>query len=358
MKNKFILLILIFNIFFVGCSNTKPLNQRLVINGIGIDLDIQTNKYLVTLQTLDFENKNSQKEPSVKVIELEGDSITDALNKLHKESGFEPLYSQNTIIIFGQEAAQNGINKILDFFIRNYETRLNVKICVAKGEASRLLKIKSNDKTVKAESISDIIDKNLNSDLIHFTRDLFCDISDSFLPIFTVSDSNQKIVFDSIGIFSDGKLSKILDKDDSKTILLLKGIKNLNYIISCDESQNINVKIKESSSSINFDIIDNIPTFDIKIKIKTEISELGNPLSNIIDSNSKQFLQQIKSNLYEKIKKDCTQTTFNMINSNLDILNFKRCILKKRPKEFQKFIHNDNLEEIIKNAKYNVLFTD
>ena len=145
-----------------GCSVPgRELSDTLIIQGIAVDT--VDNGYKVTVEAL-----NNSKNASVngegagekisKFYEAEDENIAVAFEKVCMLSGKEPLYSHNRVIVFGEPAAKLGLDRVLDFFIREYNTRATIPVAVAKGgEGGELLRADPGKDVVHAQMIEDVI---------------------------------------------------------------------------------------------------------------------------------------------------------------------------------------------------------
>ena len=97
LKNVNLVLILIFPMIFLsfGLKKQNEIHEKLMIQGIGIDL--LDNKYKVTVQAYDFKNPENKDEPKIKIIESESETVSSALQNIKKIIGLYPMYSQNKV---------------------------------------------------------------------------------------------------------------------------------------------------------------------------------------------------------------------------------------------------------------------
>lgn len=136
-KACFLLFCFMLLLFTPGCSQVNQLNERLIVNGIGVD--IEDGAYVVTMHVFDAQRASAGGEESqdIVVVTGRGRSVIDAFNAITLQSGKEPLFSQNLVLIVGEETAKSGMNNVIDFFIRYYETRPTVELFVAKERTAR-----------------------------------------------------------------------------------------------------------------------------------------------------------------------------------------------------------------------------
>lgn len=368
------------SIFFMsGCSRTVQLHERMVIQGIGVDL--AENGYKVTIQALDFKNSQGGTEPSVKLIELKGKSLLEALENSKKQSGLIPMYSQNLVLIVGKSLATSGMDNFLDFFIRHYEARPTVKVCVSETDAAQVLSLKREGKNIQAKEISDLIPESLHSDVMHFVGSLHGKTSDPYCAYLSIQnngkenitpgknqsedegdnsseqdtkngtesqeENNEELLsMTGIAFFSGDKMLGVETQNGFLGALAVKGIQGLGvYNIHSENLGDISLDIVKTKSKISVNT--NEKRFYIDIELGTNALEVTpNQGANI----GKAEQEQIEKQLDDEIKLICEQTIRKLINLNSDIFRFQKVILNSDPKYFQN--HNENLKEILKEFDY------
>ena len=87
------------------------LNQRLIVQGIGIDKNV--DGYKITLIVLDTDNKD--KENSVKLVYAEGKTVKKALYELENQRGKKLLLSQCLFVMMDRNAVSE-CRKTLSYF--------------------------------------------------------------------------------------------------------------------------------------------------------------------------------------------------------------------------------------------------
>jgi spore germination protein KC len=361
-QNLNLLLICILPVIFLffGIKKQSELHDKLMIQGIAIDLDYENyenknnnnNKnYKLTVQAYDFKNPEDKNEPKVRVIESSGISISEALENLKKITGLTPLYSQNKIIIFSENLAKNGIIKIIDFFSRYYENRPSVKLRIAQNNAGDFLKIipENNNKIIKASEIRDLVDEKSDTNILDFEKEVKTPISDACL-MFLEKNPQNLIQCESTAVFNYDKLIKIMDKNDSIAIQILKnspkpGIYVFDYnknLISC-KIETPRTKIKSKLNQEN-----NLPEFDIFIKLNANLFESEQNFENI-----KSIEINIEKELNNNLKLLCEKVINESTKENCDLFKFGKILRNSNPKYF-KSIEKDWKSKILPNIKYNI----
>ena len=353
MRNKILNLSFVFVIImlFSGCSEQHQLHQKLIIQGISIDKN--SNNYKVTVQALDFQNPMSEDEPSLKIIEISGESVTKALDNISKKTSLKPVYSQNLVLILGEEAAKTGVNNFIDFFVRHCETRPKVKICVTKNQASEIFKLKYGEKNIKSKNIHDLIPQKLNSDILHFVSNLKNSHTDPWAAWLDVEekDNNKELVLKGVGVFKEDKLISLLDNQDAFGFMILKNVPNFNScIINTEQTGEITCVINNSKTEIKPEINNNIK-FRINLNINSSVFSLDKN-KNFYTHNFEETKKILENKLSEQIKQICNNTLNKILKLNIDVFEFSKILRNSYPKYF-KLIRN-NWREHLKNIEFEI----
>ena len=341
MRRKFllILMLLMSMVFVSGCSGHQQLNQKLVVQGIGIDQSGEV--YTVTVQALDFQNPIDEDEPNIKIVETQGNSLTEALDNISKRTSLRPVYSQNLILIVGEEAAKSGVNNFIDFFVRHCETRPKVEICVSKNKASEILKIKSGEKALKSKNIHDLIPIELNSDVLHFVSNLKNGKSDPWMAWLEIEDKNgiKDIHLKGVGIFKEDKLYDFLEGENAFGFMILKGVPKFDScIVNSEEAGNVTCAIEKSVPKINVEISeDKIPKFNISLQISASTFSLD---KNFYTHSFEDISQIVEKQLEEKINLICSNLVQKTLDSNLDLFEFSKILRNSNPNYFKQVQKN------------------
>ena len=357
MKCKRIAIVILLSLMLVlsGCSNSKQIHQRLIIQGIAIDKVM--DEYNVTVQIFDTKGESNDGEDSntMSIMESRGRSVADAFEEISKQSGRKPLYSQNLMIVVGEDTAKDGIENVLNFFVRYYESRPSVNLFISKGQASDILTYEKDGEIVPAKDIS-MLAKNgkvsaasFNSTLLDFATAFEGGIKDAGACLLTKDDQNIKT--SGTAVFEKDKLSGFLNERETKGSLLLnKEIKNLEETVAIEGIGKVSYDIISSKSKAKVRIEDNKPIFDIDICANISILEIAKEPNKELkekdfDNINNKIQEQIRSLVSESINK----TVFEY---NSDIFNFTKLIKNNQTSYFRTI--ESNPKETLKKSSYNV----
>ena len=353
-RKKFFVIIFVFALLSLsGCAEHSQLHQKLIIQGIGIDSS--ENEYVITVQALDFKNPAKEDEPSTKILEIKGNSLINALENISKQTSQTPVYSQNMIIILSESIVKNnGVSNFMDFFIRHFEARPKVKICVVKESASEYLKIKTEDKKVlKAKDIHDLIPAGLNSDVLHFVSNLKSNISSPYLSWIDMQNQNnsKQVGLKGIGIFLEDNLIKFIDADEALAFMVLKSVPNFGtFTVENEKLGKIMCSLEKSGVKTIVNLEEDIPKYTVNLNLEIFVFSMSNKLE--FDSD-----EEIKSGISEEFSKKiatlCSAAIGNFLAQGLDVFDFGKLLKNSYPSYYKKI--GNEWKNNLKNCKHEVI---
>lgn len=350
-SNILLLVIMIFPlVFLAGCSDSEQLHQKLVIQGIGIDSE--GSGYRVTVQAFGFQNLKSEDEPGIRLIELRGNTVMEALSGISLRTGLNPLYSQNLLLVIGSKTAAKGVRGFIDFFIRYYEARPTVKICVSKVEAYEILGLNNSGKLVSAKEIQALIRDDIKSDILHFVGDMENNLSDPVTACLNIETegSNKYIVSDGLAIFSGDRVIDFMDGNNTLGVLLLRGVSDLGvYNIETENSAKASCRIEKVSTKIGTFVDENVRRFNIQINIEAGLYELEGGFG---PKGPGAFRRDLENKLSGSLETVCREACRSSVNINTDIFHLGKILLNSRPSYF-KSIEN-SWKGSIKGSDFNI----
>ena len=359
-----ILLLLTVILAFGGCSShnsTLELKNRLIVQGIGIDkADGQLSVSVQALNTDVSSNSAASSAPDevVKYYCVKGKSVSEAIGKLSDITGSDPLISQNRIVVFGREFAQEGIEDYLDDFVRTTQNRTTVCVAVADGKAEDIIFARLGENIVPARRAEQIIrstdfNANVVSTRVFELLNTFSDgTASAALPVLkcTKGDKTDTIEITSTAIFKDERLIDETE-DEIATGILWANDRIGNGEITFDDENGVTItaKVIKSKTKIKTKIKDGKPCFDIKIKCSLDISEVNKnvfqvmELSEISDIGS--CAEQTIKNYVENSINEC------IMNESADVFGFGRRLKRTCPRYYKANV--DDWSEVMKACEYN-----
>ncbi|MDR3178906.1 MAG: Ger(x)C family spore germination protein [Oscillospiraceae bacterium] len=350
----------LFILFFSGCSGQRQFHDRLIVLGIGVDFSEE--KYKATVSVFDANSSSSEKEIKPKILQSEGVSVFDALSKINIETGEHLTYTHNIFLLIGEEVAKKGVNSIMDFFVRYYESRANVSLFSVKGLASEIMNFKvSKDETITPGAIEEIANadflsaKEVGSNILKFVSSLQNATSDPETLCIKIekTENNNFVKSEGLAVFSDDKLSGFLDADESLGVMLLAHkARDATKFIKIPEIGDVNFSITDSNNKYDFSTSSAKFICNTSINVKASIYEI-----NRADSFSNVPLENYFHELEKKLKENLEFLANKVINKVIykyesDILCIGQRLFQNNPEYYKKVFNN--WKTAIKNAEYNV----
>ena len=310
----------IFLISLTSCEKAgTELSELMIIQGIGID--VAGDGYKVTVEILNNEQSGSPSGDSAsdnktKIYSAEGETVAQALRTLITKSGNEPLFAHNRVIIIGDEAANRKLSDIIDFFVREYDSRVTQLLCVAKDiEAEKVIRAKLLEDTVKSEILENMLDESYNQSLAPSVRVIDAvnimksETSVLCIPAVTVTKNGENEDYKLSGCALYGRdetFSKYISEGDAEGMAFLTdNIKEGYFSAELPNGQKASFLINKGKT--HFDISDNNGTlrFNVKIEISCDMEEV---YGAEFFSTEYDFFQKLESAVKETITKKCENT--------------------------------------------------
>ncbi len=342
---KTISVLLIF-VLMTGCSSVEiiELNERLIIEAIGIDY--KNGYYNVTIEGLDSfsagSDTNSISAPSLtKCFSFKGETIGMAMNSISVITGQIPLFSQARVLILGLETAESKLSEVLDFFRREYTTRTDILIAIAKETAESVVAADYGENV----SAGNIIEAALESSrytgtcsympLYRFISSVLSKADSPYCPL--ISTKTNPFT-DKKEIYPEGTV--ILKKDES-VFLTPEETLSLNVINKRIQNGDITVQTKDGLCTLEIidcktkkrcTILKEKAIIDIEVNLRCDIPEYQ---SESFSGLSKKEIEEIAELAAEKIAVLLSDTVNKVYFSlNTDIFNFGRMMNLKNNEFF------------------------
>lgn len=270
-----------------GCWNSRELDTLAIVMGAGVDKATDSSKIQVTVQIVKPGEIKSQKNDSGGGSEKAfwnfsstGDTIFGALRGLTRKSSRKMFFPHNQLLIFGQDIAKDGVQKYIDFYVRDPETRVGVQVMISKGRAEEILDTKSVFEKIPANSIVKMIEVETAATsqtraikLRDFITLLMSKTSAAIAPFIEVSEEGDEKVamISGMAVFKGDKMIGELDKIEGRGLSWVLGEVKSTIIEVEDPSNNkVSMETIRASGKMVPELRNN------KIIMKVNIMEEGN----------------------------------------------------------------------------------
>lgn len=276
----------------------KDIRNRLVIQGIGIDIE-KDSSYTVTLQVIDTNSsaaasEESASQPPLEVYKVKGDTIYTAIKTVTESEGKTPLYSQNRIIILGKSITEKNMDNVIDFFVRDVENSSSVYVAAAEKTAAEILETKSGDEYVSARNLKNSID-SYEYDARICATSLYELISrynsaskDFAMPLLAVKEKNgeKDVEISGTALFNNTRYRDVISKDDTVYLnILYNKVYNTALSYSMEDNTRISLNVVKCNTNRKVRLENGKPIFKIKVTMNADISEISGGVSAIMTNS-------------------------------------------------------------------------
>ena len=369
-KNPMLLVFLIIIIFFMPYSIYSPGENRNkgIVTAIGIDKNSEI--YEVSLLTIiptpdpTFKDKTS-------IITGKGNSIAKAINSAQLAMGRKVGLAHAKTTIVSENMLKEDIMKEIDYLSRVASLPENTVFICCNQTAKKFIETSKNMEKNIGLKLEQVVGFNANNiyvtdtSLESFYKGYYSDLKSSVVGYFSIenndknsdsgaklldseeqeSKSNETIVNEGQAILlKNGKMVKKLNIDELNGINLLN--KNaLNQIIKIDNVKfkdslyNLNYKVKNKSVLTTTEFENNIPVYNIQLKLGLELVEIEGD-HNLIKMNTEfsDLNDEIREKLDKNIKRQFTNSIQILKDNKTDIIGVNEQFFKENRKQYKAYI--------------------
>ena len=341
----------------------KDIRNRLVIQGIGIDVQ-KDGKYSVTIQAIDTNaqaasSSDSASQPPLKAYQVNGDTIYTALKSVTETEGKIPLYSQNRIIILGKSITEENMADVIDFFVRDVENSSSVYIAAAEKTAGEILQAKNGEELISARSIETGISsyeydaRIFNMQLYDLINRYNSSTKDFAIPLLTLKDKDgeKSVEISGTALFNSTKYREKISKDQTVFLnILYDRVNNTALAYDYEDNKKVSLNIVSSKTERKVELQNGKPVFKIKVKMQADISEISGGVSSGMKTRDIEKIKTAGEKYIEKETKKLLNSLYNEYNS--DSVGLARLIYIYEQDFFKQ--NEKNLDSVLQNSVYEV----
>lgn len=276
-----------------SCHKNYQMDDLMFAKVLGIDFDGETYTVTVGLKDSSKESKDS------KVVKTECASVSEGINELSQKADKRVFFGQISVILLGENCAENGIRAVLDFFVRSAEMRFDLPVLVTKGttaaqavESGGAELSEQTESLLKSAETVSVAGSVKISQLVEMNEDRLQAI---YLPYLTFE---PEPALGGYCIFSDDRLYKFLPADISRGINFLNGTFG-SWVFTLDVADDVfTVIISDSKTKIV--LKDGV--FRIDIGFKTAVLQTDSGRRDIKEDVVNEMIEKENAAVHELIK--------------------------------------------------------
>lgn len=331
-----------------GCWGLHELNTLAIVQGVGLDKRADQDQTDVTVQiskpTGSHQSNKEGGNDTAKAywnLTNTGDTFSSALRQFTNDSIRRLYFPHNKVVIFGRHLAKDGVQPYVDFFIREHENRLTVKVLVANHKARAIFEVQPRLENITASDISDLlrnqttIAKSAQVNLKQFASGLMSKTAAPVVPIVDISgeEEKEKLIISGLAVFKKAKLAGELNMAEARGLLWAMGkVKGgILEVAAPDGEGKASFEILRSKSKITPKIQDNKVSFLIKIKEEDMLHSQSSPKNLTLAPISKALGKVKKDAIHNEVMAALKKAK----KLNADIFGFGKIVHKKFPKQWK-----------------------
>lgn len=358
MKLKIKIIIALASLFLLsGCWNYNELNSLAIATSMGIDKEGDNYKVSVLIANSKKDQASSMEgESQTVVFSGTGKSITDAMRSIEALSPKKVYISHLSVVVLSKEVAEDGLDTINDYFLRNPASIKRFYAIVAeKDKAADIVKIISPLESFPSQNIYSNIQVSSHSQAIgasvsysDFVQTMMQKGKEAYLPLVTITGdpkagSNQEglmnveppaiLKIENVALFKGDKMiDKISNRDETMGINLILGhVEEMNVQTACQKGY-INTVLSSVHTNVKINLKKNQPKVTIKIKGLGKMNEIA---CNVDLKNSK-TPGQIEKDIEKKVRELVLRGLKSLQNKKVDTLGIGNLFYKHHPNFFNK----------------------
>ncbi|SDO36348.1 Ger(x)C family spore germination protein [Halobacillus aidingensis] len=309
-----------------GCWDTKELNDVAFVTGVAVEQG-EDAKFKVTVGVANASQLNVQKSegntPSV-TFSLEGNSISELLDKMNVGLTRELRFSHTRTLVIGEEVAREGISGFLDYLERSGQFRNNFTMLIAQNiSAADILKTTfpiqkipslkvHNQSSTLFEQWGGAPDMKLSDFIAALTSRGRQPVAEALTIVGTPKqgqsvENNKKLEPESLitlvglAVFKEDKLIGYLNLEETRNYVWTQDLIQTTLTVPCGEEKYIDVRILNSKSTIHANYDGETPNFQVEIVAESFLN----------GTQCKDNLEKIET--YKKFEKDIEEMVETMI---------------------------------------------
>lgn len=360
----FVLFVLLVLISQSGCWNRVELNEIGTILGTAIDLeddDWVTSYQVVIPQSIATQaGGGGGSQSPVTVFSTRGKTLQEAIRRISLESSRTPFFAHNRVLIISETVAkEKGVAEIVDFYLRDGQSRETMDIVLSKGKARDMLETLTPQEKIPTHAIHRIFQQTESQlsiarrvRLMDFVLMLADPQASAVVPEIRVAGNPSKqssldalkettqqgvLKVGDIGVFKRDKLAGWMKQEQALGIAWLTDqVKSAVISFPCTEKEEagkMSAFVVEQSATKLKPVITN---GKIKMTAEIKLSGILNDTSCNLELNKPESLKKVEKQIEEQIRHDIWTTWTQAQKMKADMLGFGEKIHQQYPKEWKR----------------------
>ncbi|WP_339253313.1 Ger(x)C family spore germination protein [Paenibacillus sp. FSL P2-0136] len=338
-----IALLLLLSLGLTGCWNYAEVDDMAIVAGVAIDKN-ENGKLLLTAEVVDTGGSADKAQAGYKMVSLSGNTMFEIVRNMISMTGKKLFWSHAKAIIISEEAAREGLVKVIDWYSRDTETRSDVFIFVSGEKTAReVLNLNSTTEAILSFELAQMMrdERYTNTaptvEIWDFIDKLETSGINATAPIIHIHRKNGEESERVVGtaVFVKDRMVGKLSGDETKTMLIVKNVLKGGVLAVDDKRGNpaYSLEIISNQTKLKHQMVDGKLQIDIRTVTKTALDEVMTPDGFLKDET----LQDIEQRAAEQLQADILALIHKMQQEyDADIFGFGESLYENQPKLWDK----------------------
>lgn len=300
------------------------------------------------------------------ILYSEGSTVFEAVRNFWNFMDKRPFWGHLDYLLIGEEAAKDGLLKYIDFFSRDPELRLNLKVYITKGlDAKEVIKKGNSENKFVFDRLEGVAENQWGQsvfnvvDLVEVMYILDNEFLSLYIPCVELAklskdekDINESmdIVMGGFAFFNGDKLIGHLNNKMGRGLNWLRNkIKSGVIAVKSPKGHNISLEIIESNTKIEAKITKGQLTVTARVKMSSNIGGMRS-MEDVFTEEIIMYLE----NQQEQIIKDEIESVIKYAQkTKMDIFGAADAVFHKYPIQWED-MYKENWEDTFSNIKFYV----
>ncbi len=342
----------------VGCWNHRELNELGIVLAVGLDQGRTPDEISMTVQVENTAMPSGGgaggggggggggDQKAYVNIRNYGTEVFSIIRDYNSVMTRKLYFPHTLVIILGEDVAKSGLNRYLDFFLRDPELRMTVRLMVVKGTAYDALNQQPYLEQAPAIDFTQLIETQHHNTSETPDVDLFdylvARISPGLVPVVSMigiekTDTGTTSIVAGCAVFGDGRMVGELNGVQTRGMQWITG-KAKSSIVNVNGSDGtVAIEISRVKSKIK-PIIKEDGTPSVKVEIDVT-GNLGSQ-QGVVNQAQPTTMEYLKGELTDYVHAEALLALKLAQEMRSDIFGFGLKFARYHPKEWEKYTDN------------------
>ena len=287
--------------------------------------------------------------PQYMVADATAPTIEQAMNKLNTQVPREIFLPHNSLVIFGKQYAEHGIDRSFDYLDRDRNFRRNELILVTSGEARDLLKAPTTPEGINAMGLRQLVEQYSQNSPVAMSQQLrvireYMQASNA--PIMTQLDLDSKNspVVSGVGIFQGPQLVGSLNTEQSQGLFWMIGpTRDIVLNVPCQGKSGVDIgstfRIMATKVKVSPIITGGKANVHVRLRGKAELERACPDLQLNVEA-----MKKMEQALNQEVELRMRETMKTLQDKRTDTAQFGTAVFQQHPRLWRQYSDEwDNL---------------